>query len=411
MALVITMILVPILMGLGASFVDPIIRSYRAASSYQKDVLAKNIAENMFEIAMEESRDLGVGENAEGVFSGDYNGIHAEAKWWVFGSPELDDEHTFEEAGVRWYTIPAAGSGNAGGDYCSTNAPIVSNDDDELTNKLLELGVNTTSNPTNVTFGDPADLFEWLCHWNKLYEGQTVSIPLYVDELGNIQNPVDLGLNEFELRIRTACDSNVASGENDVYKGEICESTERYELDGNIDTVIVLWEIVAEEVDSLIDPRTPTGRSIVLSPKSGSLAHNSNIMINNINKYNEAPWNLINLNANSEPIDSIDSDNCSEPNHEIKTHLANSMMPCGPRHYINKPVLNFTLIHTLIATDTDNIPYLEYQFRTPIQTDKPSIASNEKLIRTEVMLDGGYSETIEKSIDLTKPVTGFVIQQ
>jgi hypothetical protein len=413
MALVITMILVPILMGLGASFVDPIIRSYRTASSYQKDVLAKNIAENMFEIAMEEARDLGVGENAEGVFSGDYNGIHAEAKWWVFGSPELDPEHTFEEAGVNWYTIPAAGSGNAGGDYCSTSDPAVTIGEIDL--KLENLGVSTTIPSDTVTFGTPRDPFEWPCHWNKLYEGQTVSIPLYVDELGNIQNPTDLDLNEFELRIRAACDPLLASGNNEIYKDEICDSelNERYELDADgdgstleNDMIIVLWEIVAEEADSPTDPRNSTGRNFVLSPFKSGIWTNSNLVLDKINLYT-TPGN--NLNETSETGDNIDYDNCK--NHSIIEHLQNGMTACGPRQFINKPILNFTLIHTLQDINGNSVPYLEYQFRTPVQTDKPSIASNEKLVRTEVMLDGGYSETIEKSIDLTKPVTGFVIQQ
>ena len=400
-------------MGLGASFVDPIIRSYRAASSYQKDVLAKNIAENMFEIAMEESRDLGVGENAEGTFSGDYNGIHAEAKWWVFGSPELDSEHTFEITGPtdRWYTIPAAGSGNAGGDYCSTNDPAVTMGEIDL--KLENLGVSTTIPSDTVTFGD--DPFEWPCHWNKLYEGQTVSIPLYVDELGNIKNPVDLGLDQFELRIRAACNPSVASGDNDIYKGEICNSDERYVLDGDGDgmtdekyEIIVVWEIVAEEVDSPINPKTSTGRSIILTPlTSSNPVQDSNLKFINVNKYDDPAWGTLNFKATSNAQDNIYPTGCIGT---ITSHINNNMLACGPRQYINKPILNFTLIHNLQDT-SGGVPYLEYQFRTPVIEPNPSIASNEKLIRTEVMLDGGYSETIEKSIDLTKPVTGFVIQQ
>jgi hypothetical protein len=407
MALVMTMILVPILLGLGASFVDPIMRSYKSAASDQKTVLAKNVAENLFELALEDTRDLGVGDDdASGIIEIKHDYGTGNGQWWVFGSPELDDEHTFEITGPtdRWYTIPAAGSGNAGGDYCSTSDPAVTIGEIDL--KLENLGVSTTIPSDTVTFGTPRDPFEWPCHWNKLYEGQTVSIPLYVDELGEIWNPEKLGLNEFELRIRTACDPDVASGDNDIYKNAICESTQRYELDGDVGfgdtTLIVLWEIVAEEIDG---GGVSTGRTIALSPFSPDSSTDSNIQIENINGYITNA--LENLKNNSVTKDNETPFACDWS--FIEGHLLNT---AGCMHQdINKPILNFTLIHTLIATDTDNIPYLEYQFRTPVVAPNPSIASNEKLIRTEVMLDGGYSETIEKSIDLTKPVTGFVIQQ
>ena len=395
MALVMTMILVPILLGLGASFVDPIMRSYKSAASDQKTVLAKNVAENLFELALEDTRNLGVGDDDKGKVEINHDYGSGTGKWWVFGSPELDDEHTIEEAGVRWYTIPAAGSGNAGGDYCSTSDPAVT--DGEVDLKLTELGVNADPGNPVVTLGD--DPFEWPCHWNKLYEGQTVSIPLYVDELGEIWNPEKLGLNEFELRIRAACDPDVTSGDNEIYKNEICntEGAERYELEGPPLTIMVLWEIVAEEIDS---SNNPTSRSIVLSPHVDVIPiFDSNIKIMNINNYQ-----TFSLSGTSK---TTDNDGCRLK--IISDHLNENYIPCSHLD-INKPVLNFTLIHTLVDIDGE-IPYLEYQFRTPVIEPNPSIASNEKLIRTEVMLDGGYSETIEKSIDLTKPVTGFVIQQ
>ncbi|MBU1446212.1 hypothetical protein KKD70_03045 [Patescibacteria group bacterium] len=401
MALVMTMILVPILLTLGASFVDPITRSYRAAASDQKTVLAKNVAENLYETALEETRDLGVGDDgSSGAIAIEEDYGSGTGEWWVFGSPELDDDHTFEEASRNWYTIPAAGSGNAGGDYCSTKDPAVTIP--EVKNKLLELGVNTSNNPTEVTFGD--DPFEWPCHWNKLYEGQTVSIPLYVDGIDGVKNPVDLGLVDFELRVRAACDPDIASGENEIYKGEICNSNERYVLDDDGDvatnkpfTVIVVWEIVGTEVT--------TESNIVLASIFDEFDpfRDTTIKILNITNYQFASlietWN---------PIDNDGNDNVSLINHLIEGCSSN---PNCDHLEINKPILNFTLIHSLQDVNGNSVPYLEYQFRTPVVEPNPSIASNEKLVRTEVMLDGGYSETIEKSIDLTKPVTGFVIQQ
>jgi hypothetical protein len=84
-------------------------------------------------------------------------------------------------------------------------------------------------------------------------------------------------------------------------------------------------------------------------------------------------------------------------------------------NYLNilyKPNLQLLVIHTLKDTSDNKIPYIEYQFKAPIDlaTDSP-ISSTSKVVKIDVMIDGGYSESFERNIALPKPVSGFVIQQ
>jgi len=77
--------------------------------------------------------------------------------------------------------------------------------------------------------------------------------------------------------------------------------------------------------------------------------------------------------------------------------------------------LNLMVIHSLKDENynpSKKVPYLEYQFRTSASgSGTPPVANSAKIVKVEVMVDGGYTETIEKTVGLPKPVTGFVIQQ
>ena len=79
---------------------------------------------------------------------------------------------------------------------------------------------------------------------------------------------------------------------------------------------------------------------------------------------------------------------------------------------LHKPVLRIIPVHTLKNASDETVPYLEYQFKARINSslDKP-VSNTSKVVHVEVMIDGGYSETIEKSVDIAKSVSGFVIQQ
>jgi len=395
MTLVIMMLLVPILLAIGVSYVDPIVRSFRATVNDQKTLLAKSVADSMFEIALWESRGGGTGEITEGCIGDCVNGIEfdfgtATGTWKVIGSPEVEASHLIDGE----YTVPAPGSGDAGSDYCSTAEPVV--DVGMLSSALGDLGIGSG------VMDDPLD---WPCHWNKIREGQAVAIPLYVEEGGFVKNPgfsVDsggavgsdsLGLTDFQLRFRNPCNP-----ENSQLGYEICNNNARYVLKEfePLDefTVILLWNVTGEGISngSAVDEQF-----VLLEPTFIEGIIDENIKVEDINAFNiiKDPQYWITQDTFT------DFEGGMNP---ISIHL----------NTIHKPVLNLLAIHTLEQDSTINptIPYLEYQFKAPIDlaTDSP-ISSTSKVVRIDVMIDGGYSETLERTIALPKPVSGFVIQQ
>ena len=281
MAMVMMLILVPILMLLAVSFVDPIVRSFRSAVNDQKTLLAKNVADSAFETALWESRGTGVGENVKNEqwpspITKDYDFGTASIRWSVMGTPELDEDSLIEG---DHYTIPSSGSGSAGDDYCSTLEPVV--DDDSLEEALQNLEIDKDS------LGSFYKAFSWPCNWNKLHEGESIVIPLYTENAdGSVNHPFETpGENDFTLKIRTACDPSKITSRDDEYKSQICNDNERYVLEGDPGpqedkTVIVLWEITGKLGDE-------NGESVYLTHKedSGGLFDTEGTAINvkNIN--------------------------------------------------------------------------------------------------------------------------------
>jgi len=409
--MIIMLVFVPIIMIVAASYVEPIVRSYRASVNDQKTLLAKAVAESMFEIALWESRGGGTGsvssacicedgscdivneatECAEGV---DFGFGTATGEWYVYGTP--NEEHVIVEGSQDWYTVPALGSGDAGGDYCSTAEPVV--DLATLEDKLeLEMGFDGS----NLPMDDP---FDWPCHWDKIREGESVVIPLFTENAdGSVNNPVDLGLNQFELRFRAACNPEAATSEE--YGNTICADGERYEVQGDTltgdETVIVLWEIVGDEVDA---SDVSTGKKIILGQKFNSFLDSSSFNVFKINRYFQA---IGGINNNSPTVDNND-----DKFHSIHQHL-DFNQPHGYGHlYMHRPYLNLLVVHTLRDQSNNTIPYLEYQFKATLDNSAEApISSTSKVVRVDVMVDGGYSETLERTIALPKPVSGFVISQ
>ncbi|MFC1647664.1 hypothetical protein ACFL10_01570 [Patescibacteria group bacterium] len=374
----------PIILGLAASYVEPIIRSFRAAVNDQKTLLAKSVADSMFEIALWDSRGSGTGETTHNAgypapLEVDYGFGTAQITWSVIGSPEVDAEHLINGE----YTVPSPGSGNAGGDYCSTAEPVV--DLVGLENKLI-VELDITDQPID----NPLD---WPCHWNKLREGESTIIPLYVEDSSGVRNPVDIGLDSFELRIRPACNPTLNT---DDYNNQICADNERYIVLGddtnpnNLDDALVLWTIVANENDE-------NGRQLILQPYKEGLMINRNSYI--------TPFFLNNYLGVGSPF-SLTEGSWVLDQDSGSTTLNNYL------GILHAPYLQLLVIHTLKDVNNSTIPYIEYQFKAPIDlaTDEP-ISSTAKVVRVDVMIDGGYSETLERSISLPKPISGFVIQQ
>lgn len=408
--MVMMLIFVPIILIVAASYIDPIIRSYRAAVNDQKTLLASAVANSMFELALWESRGGGTGSVNEGCICQDgsctigarecevgydFGFGTATGEWKVYGAPETDAEHLIVEGSDQWYTVPSLGSGTAGGDYCSTANPVI--DERMLEGKLSELGFN---DPNNLPMDNP---FDWPCHWNKIREGESVVIPLFTEDAGGVvRNPADLGMDRFELRFRAACNPEAVVGAGGT-AGTICDDDFRYDVqgdDGQTDTVIVLWEIVGDEVDS---GGVPTGEKIILGPVTIDVFNNSHIYNNKINNYKTSMYSL------KEASNTEDNKSCSDD--LINSHLLNTDI-CPTTQNINRPYLNLLVVHTLRDPNNQTIPYLEYQFKSTLDTPSEAPISNtSKVVRVDVMVDGGYSETLEKTIALPKPVSGFVISQ
>jgi hypothetical protein len=170
-------------------------------------------------------------------------------------------------------------------------------------------------------------------------------------------------------------------------------------VEGNL-TTIVLWEIVGDEVDA---GGMPTGEKIILGPSWENIFTDSRIKIGNINNYKTTMYSL------KESSQTEDNKSCAED--LLGAHLTNTDV-CPDTQNINRPYLNLLVIHTLRDPQDRTIPYLEYQFKSTL--DSPSatpISSTSKVVRVDVMVDGGYSETLEKTIALPKPISGFVISQ
>ena len=323
------------------------------------------------------------------------------------GGPSLDSDHLIE----GWYTIPAPGSGNAGGDYCSVREPVVRQA--ILDSTLLgEFGIDRI-----IDLGTSYDPFSWPCTWDKLHEGESVTIPLYsvsgsvvynpgfsYDEASGVINKGGgIGLDDFEIRVRAACDPSLVTHGNGEVADQICKDAERYQLAVdplNSREITVLWEITGEEMD---DSGKLTGQTVTLQQYFNDQFNNSYIGPTRINNY----ATLGGITQNSKPSNNIDDNTLAS----IIKYLHNDPST-DPIQNINKPVLKLISIHTLRTSDGTPIPYLEYQFRTKLQSGSlPPIANVSKVIEAEVMIDGGFTEKIERKISLPKPATGYVIQQ
>jgi len=384
MAMVMMLILVPIFMLLAVSFVDPIIRSFRSTVNDQKTLLAKNVADSAFEMALWESRGTGVGENKKNKgypnpITKKYDFGTAKIRWTVMATPEITDDKLINGK----YTIPSPGSGTAGDDYCNTNEPVV--DDESLETTLASLEINKNQ------LGSFYNAFSWPCNWNKLREGENITIPLYTENAdGSVNNPFKtVGVNDFALKIRPACDPSKATSRDDEYENEICNDNERYVLGGDpgpeeVKTVVVLWEITGKLNDE-------NGEDVYLThkEKSDPFDPKTTLDVERINS--RTP-----LTQNSTAQKPIDRDKDS-----IENFLAT----------LYKPELKLFVIHMLKDNSNSVVPYLEYQFSSTYYANSTPVSNTSKVVHIEVMIDGGYSEVIDKIVGIAKSVSGFVIRQ
>jgi len=185
------------------------------------------------------------------------------------------------------------------------------------------------------------------CNWNRLYYGNTVSIPLYA------QGDTTFDGSLLEVRIRTA------NGENILCSDET-ETTSIYGCTFDNNPVIVSWQITGERVDGsdYVEGRENTFKNasgVKYRTEDDSQIHTTRLNYAKSSDY----YTVLELSSKSAP-DSLDS---------IEQALQDAIDP------MEYPVLKLTFVQS--ATDGADMPitYLEYQIKTdvPISSDSSYI--------------------------------------
>lgn len=195
------------------------------------------------------------------------------------------------------------------------------------------------------------------CNWNKIYYGKSVDIPLYVVIGGEVNDPLALGLNSFELQVRSSC------------VGESSEDCERYAVDiSDFDVVggrtLLSWQITAECDDGVCGITQIPGvldgvlQEEFFSPSSAK----------------------VDSSKNGEDVFNGDQG-------AIIDFLYNAGAWAGSGN--TEAVFKLSYIQQALS-DGDTIPYLEYQF---LYGDDVSLAS---VFRVNV---DGYAQGFEYSLN------------
>ncbi len=202
------------------------------------------------------------------------------------------------------------------------------------------------------------------CNWNKIMYGQSVTIPLYSYDGGAIKNPNDLGLTEWNLKVRTPC--------TDGTYGETCA---RYELDGDSgdyenDESIILWQLIGEDssgdtvVTVVPDDGYSTDRRTGVT--SRTTATNTEIYESLINDASPS-YSVLTTSSESDGTSLLDI--CKDGG-------------------IDKLYLQLSIVNPLIdkasATD-ESVPYLEWQLESTLSVG--AFADNKA-----VVIGKGYYE-------------------
>jgi len=258
-----------------------------------------------------ESGSFHVDDNKDGIYEtyGDYT-VYSKAQ-------ELDSAH----GSFEWYT-PMPGTGTAGDpDDCS-----IMNEDENADHP---------------------------CNWNKLLYDQTVSIPLYSDDgSGGTLNPFDLGLDDWELRMRTPCADGDLDNETCVrFVMDERDSTGTFDEGGDS---VVYWQLVGEKDSDGDGPALPTPVSLV-PDDAYELSHGNIVRFEDFNT--EIYESLFNTAADYIVLQAADTD-------PYKTIYSTCM-----EKTVTKLSLQLNIVSPLEDDSGGTIPYLEWQLVT--HADEP----------------------------------------
>ncbi len=325
------MVFIMIFIGLQAS--DMIVLGLRGGRHWETSVQAFHAARTGLEACLLEGKGRAsyVKQNLNITVNGSLNAefdceVRGRAECYPQTANGGFDVPNAPTCATAEYYLPKAGYGTAGGESCQIGR-------------------------YNQTSGVTED-----CNWNKIYYGESVSIPLYQDNGGAILNPKGSSLT-YNVRFRTPV--NPADGSR--YQVSTDPAIE--------DEVVATWEISAQcwkdaNVDGVIDDGE-TESCVMFAVTDPDVNTDTNIMVGNLNgsaPFNEFVDNVLNTGAivlnQEQPGKSP-----QEPQNLLRENklFVKTFFPFNIYTEVYKPTLKISYIGRVKDNSNASIPYLEYQ--------------------------------------------------
>ncbi len=304
------------------------------------------------------------------------------------------------------YGVPTPGTGNAGNNCDSLNAYF-----DKTFNFTYK---DQGGNPTTLINVDAA---ENPCNWNKIKVGGSVAIPLYITSGGVIKNPVDLGLTDLRIRVRTPC----------KYGNEMCPENLRYQLADDVgddnfkcdsDTptrcgdTIMAWNISGSNKGGdktyNLGPNTEYKASYYYRDVKNSEIY-ERLINNQTSPFNCGTFCMLGITSSINSF-GIDTDGQKGKIYDFLWNSAIPFVRIGD-DVINKPVLKLSVVHSL--QDKDNaqnaLPYLEYQVLSNVGNSFQPANAYQTI--TGESISGSFKQIMELKVPQENSILDYVIQQ
>ncbi|MBD3328439.1 hypothetical protein GF340_03995 [Candidatus Peregrinibacteria bacterium] len=378
-----------------------IVTSIRQSANVNRANEAFYAAEGALEQGLLANQQAGVGESlsddTDYASLGGTAGSRLQAGYEVKGQVPVKFKYGSASGYEDMYGIPTPGTGDAG-TLCDPVRPNLGGSDYD---GFIYLDGNGDEQKADKNID--ADLDP--CNWNKIYLGDTVTIPLYyTDTNGNAVNIITSPSDEFILRIKTPCEDG----------SEWCaSSSNRYSLDESNDDPtygtnepVVSWQITG---------KTPSGAQTVLDPlvqvEFDTLQDTSTIITEKkINEMSNISYETLYLTSVG-----IDLNKCRGP---IKYFLLDALtippIACPRKHddwsfILNEPLFKFSVVSSLDGGINGNIPFLEYQIISNTNVSLGPVSDTQKI--TAEGISGEFKQILEVKQPQESGLLEYVIQQ
>ncbi|MBP7058537.1 hypothetical protein KBB06_04335 [Candidatus Gracilibacteria bacterium] len=328
----------------------------------------------------------------------------------------------------EYYTIPSPGTGDAAAN-CDPLKMDVSKTQFYYSKATAPNYVFDAQKPAVGDYTGPFYTVDHPCNWNKLGEGESVSIPLYVvynsdpatlsqpiygcyNPFGSttwICNPEQLGLTELILKVRTPCKAGV---------GEMCATLNRMQLDtlhgdtnvGGDDT-IVDWQVTASNLGGDKSYLMVPDRNFSINNcYGGRCPENSEIYESIINYGAKLSFGATSILQGEESGIKITDGNVLAFLKNESPWTAPGTIRTTVNDAINKPVLKLTVIRSLLASQTEKVPYLEYQVLVKSNKTMVSPTNAYQTISSE-STSGSFRQILEVKVPQESGLLEYVVQQ